>query len=329
MATDYFSDAQSLTTTQEFAEIGDPDSDYADPRTSDALQDHRLAQFLGGLSIGLGLAQLLAPRAVGRAIGAGDHTALIRLLGVREITSGVGLLSRRQPGRWSWARVIGDAMDLALLGAAATSPRADRQRLAVATAAVAGVAALDAYATRRLHGVEVLQPAAVLVNQTITVNTDPQTVYDFWSNLENLPRFMRHLESVTRTDERVSHWVARAPAGTKVEWDSEIVADQPNRRIAWRTLPGSQVEHEGTVDFTPAPGGRGTHLRVTLRYVPPLGPIAVPIARLLGEEPRVQINEDLRRFKQLIETGEVATTTGQPAGRRSILGRTTLGRWLS
>jgi uncharacterized membrane protein len=196
-------------------------------------------------------------------------------------------------------------------------------------AAVAGVAALDVYASRRLRGIPALPEQAVLVNETVIINADPATVYDFWSQFENLPRFMRHLERVTRIDDRTSHWVARGPAGTHVEWDSEIVFDQPNRRIAWRTLPGSQIDHEGSVSFETAPAGRGTQLCVQMCYVPPLGPGAVPIARLLGEEPKVQINDDLRRLKQLIETGEIASTDGQPAGRRSLLGRLSLGRRVS
>jgi uncharacterized membrane protein len=314
MATDYFTDSQSLTDAQEFT-ASDNDG---------AAQDLRLTQLLAGFSIGLGLAQLLAPRVIGRLIGVGDHPALMRLVGAREIASGLGLLTRRQPGRWAWSRVAGDAMDLALLGAAAKSTRGEPRRIAAAMAAVAGATALDLYASRRLRDIPELPEQAVLVNETVIVNTNPATVYDFWSRFENLPRFMRHLESVTRVDDRTSQWVARGPARTRVQWDSEIVDDQPNRHIAWRTLPGSQVEHEGSVSFAVAPGGRGTQLSVQLCYSPPFGPGAVPIARLLGEEPQVQINDDLRRLKQLIETGEVASTAGQPSGRRSLLGRMSL-----
>src|SRR5690606_1796580 len=150
--------------------------------------------------------------------------------------------------------------------------------------------------------------------------------YTFWKNVENLPRFMSHLESVTPIDERTSHWVAKAPAGMTVEWDAEIVRDDPNEGLAWQTVPGSEVTHEGTVRFERDPPGRGTVVRVQMRYIPPAGKVGVQLAKLFGEEPKVQIKDDLRRLKQLIETGEVATNLGQPVGRRSMLGRVVLGR---
>jgi uncharacterized membrane protein len=110
-----------------------------------------------------------------------------------------------------------------------------------------------------------------------------------------------------------------------VEWDAEIVRDDPNEGLSWQTVEGSEIQHQGIVRFEPARSGRGTIVRVELRYVPPAGKVGVQFARILGEEPKVQIKDDLRRLKQLIETGEVATTRGQPSGRRSLIGRTTLG----
>jgi len=288
-----------------------------------------LTQALGWFSIGLGLAEMLAPRAVGRAIGVGEQPALLRLCGVREFVSGLGMLSERYPSRWAAARVAGDAMDLSLLGAAARQPDADRTRIAIAATAVAGVTALDVLATQQLGRIESEHAPVETVAKSITINTPPETLYRFWRTLENFPRFMRHLEEVKTTGERTSHWVARAPAGTRVEWDAEIVEDEANARIAWRTLPDSSVEHEGVVSFEAAPGGRGTIVRVSMSYVPPAGKLGVHFAKLFGEEPNLQIDGDLRRLKQLIETGEIATTEGQPSGRRSMLGRTTLGRWMS
>jgi uncharacterized membrane protein len=288
-----------------------------------------LTQALGWFSIGLGLAEMLAPRAVGRAIGVGEQPALLRLCGAREFVSGLGMLSERYPSRWAAARVAGDAMDLALLGAAARQADADRTRIAIAATAVAGVTALDVLATQQLGSIESEHAPVETVAKSITINTPPETLYRFWRTLENFPRFMRHLEEVKTTGERTSHWVARAPAGTRVEWDAEIVEDEANARIAWRTLPDSSVEHEGVVSFEAAPGGRGTIVRVSMSYVPPAGKLGVHFAKLFGEEPNLQIDGDLRRLKQLIETGEIATTEGQPSGRRSMLGRTTLGRWMS
>jgi uncharacterized membrane protein len=287
--------------------------------------DRQLGQILGVVSIGLGLAELLAPRAVGRAIGVGDRPAIMRMVGVREIVTGLGILSERAPGAWAWARVAGDAMDLALLGAASNSPDADPRRIAAATAGVLGVAALDVYSGQRLSASQSTAPA-ISVTQAVTINSPAAELYGFWKNVENLPLFMEHLESVSLVSDRVSHWVAKAPAGTCVEWDAEIVDDQPQRRLGWRTLPGSQVTHEGMVSFEPATAGRGTVVRVEMLYVPPAGKAGMWIARLFGEEPALQVADDLRHLKQLLETGEVPTTLGQSAGKRSFFGRTTLGR---
>lgn len=290
-----------------------------------APDDRQLGQILGVVSIGLGLAQLLVPRAVCRATGVGDHPAIMRMCGAREVATGLGILSERAPGVWAWARVAGDAMDLALLGAASRSSDADPKRIAAATAGVLSVTALDVYSGKRLSASQSTAPA-ISVTQSITINASPGELYGFWKNPENLPLFMEHLESVSQVDDRVSHWVAKAPAGTSVEWDAEIVDDQPERRLGWRTLPGSQVTHEGVVSFEPATANRGTVVRVEMLYVPPAGKAGMWIARLFGEEPALQVADDLRHLKQLLETGEIATTLGQPSGKRSIFGRTTLGR---
>jgi uncharacterized membrane protein len=215
-------------------------------------------------------------------------------------------------------------MDLALLGAAARNPDADPQRIAMAATAVMGVTALDIYASRELAQMEESRPEEI-VSESRAINSTPEALYTFWKNVENLPRFMSHLESVTPTGERTSHWVAKAPAGMSVEWDSEIVRDDPNEGLSWQTVPGSEVTHEGTVRFEPDPTGRGTVVRVQMRYTPPAGKLGVQLAKLFGEEPKLQIKDDLRRLKQLIETGEVATTLGQSTGRRSLIGRASLG----
>jgi uncharacterized membrane protein len=292
-----------------------------------APDDRQLGQLLGWLSIGLGLAELLAPRALGRAIGVGEsQSGTLRAMGVREIVSGLGLLSERMPATWAWSRVAGDAIDLALLGAAVRAPDSDPRRIAVAAAGVAAVTALDVYASRRLQASQSDEAPQIAVTRSITINSTPGELYRFWKGLENLPLFMEHLESVSRVSDRVSHWVARAPAGTNVEWDAEIVEDEPEHRIGWRTLPGSQVTHEGLVSFEPAAAGRGTIVRIEMLYVPPAGKVGVQIARLFGEEPGLQIDDDLRHLKQLLETGEVATTLGQSSGKRSLFGRGTLGR---
>ncbi|TMC89174.1 MAG: SRPBCC family protein, partial [Chloroflexi bacterium] len=139
--------------------------------------------------------------------------------------------------------------------------------------------------------------------------------YRFWRNFENLPRFMEHLKSVTVIDNKHSHWVARAPAGTSVEWDAEIINERENELIAWRSVGDATIGNAGSVHFTPAPGGRGTEVKVVLEYDPPAGRAGVIMARLFGEEPDQQVREDLRHFKEIMEAGEIPTTEGQPSGR--------------
>jgi uncharacterized membrane protein len=153
------------------------------------------------------------------------------------------------------------------------------------------------------------------VVKTLTINRPPEELYRFWRNFENLPTIMQHLESVTVQDNKRSHWVVKGPGGKRLEWDAEIVNDKPGQLIAWQSCKGSDVDHWGVVRFVPAPGGRGTHVTVELEYEPIGGAFGVTVAKLFGEEPGQQIAEDLRRFKQLMEVGEVPTTEGQPRGR--------------
>lgn len=153
------------------------------------------------------------------------------------------------------------------------------------------------------------------VERTMTVNRPRPEVYAFWRDFELLPSFMKHLESVKVIEDGRSHWLARGPFGMQVEWVAETVEDNPNERIAWHSLPGSDVENSGIVQFKDAPGGRGTEVRVRLTYHPPAGSASAAVAKLFGEEPSRQVLDDLRRFKQMIETGETATIDGQTSGR--------------
>jgi uncharacterized membrane protein len=143
----------------------------------------------------------------------------------------------------------------------------------------------------------------VRVNECIVLNRPRGEVYRFWRNLENLPRFMDHLEAVTVLDERRSHWIAKGPAGSRVEWDAEIHNETPNEMIAWRSLEGSEVSNAGSVHFMPTENG-DTEVRVVLRYDPPAGKLGAAVARLFGEDPSRQVADDLRRLKQVVEAGE-------------------------
>ncbi len=155
----------------------------------------------------------------------------------------------------------------------------------------------------------------VKVVHAVTIDKAPEELYRFWRNFENLPRFMEHLQSVSVIDSIHSHWVANAPAGMSAEWNAEIINDRPNQLIAWRSVGDSQIGNAGSVHFTPAPGNRGTEVKVVLEYNPPAGRIGSLIAKLFGEEPNQQVREDLRHFKEIMETGEIPTTKGQPAAR--------------
>jgi uncharacterized membrane protein len=290
-------------------------------------QGDQLANVLGWFSLGLGLAQVAAPGGMARFVGVSDNDknrTVMRAVGMREIMSGVGILTQSRPAGWLWTRVGGDVMDLALLSGALNSDNAqERDRLVKAAAAVVGITLLDLLGAKQLSGqpeerrylsegyrsegmmTKMLGDGTVHVHKTITVNRPPEEIYQFWRNFENLPSFMSHLEAVQTTGDRRSHWKAKAPAGMTVEWDAEIVEDRPNERIAWRSLEGASVANSGTVRFQPAPGSRGTEIHVELRYNPPGGKIGAAVAKLFGEAPDQQIGDDLRRFKQVMETGEV------------------------
>jgi uncharacterized membrane protein len=154
------------------------------------------------------------------------------------------------------------------------------------------------------------------VDHAITVMKPAAEVYRFWRDLENLPTFMAHVEDVDTTTDGKSHWVARGPLGLKFEWDAEIVTDKPNEVIAWRSLDGADVDTAGSVHFKELPHGRGTEVRVELKYDPPAGKVGTLLAKLFGQSPQAQIRADMRRFKELLEAGEISSTDGQPHGRR-------------
>lgn len=156
---------------------------------------------------------------------------------------------------------------------------------------------------------------AVRITQTYMIGKPAHELYAYWRHLENLPRIMRHLESVRVIDDKRSHWVAKAPSlvGGRVEWDAEITADEPNTRIAWQGLPEADIQNSGSIRFVDR-GDRGTSVTVELQYTALAGRLGKWAARLFGEEPEQQIQEDLRRFKRVMETGEAPTIQGQPHG---------------
>ncbi|MGF1588958.1 MAG: SRPBCC family protein [Pleurocapsa sp.] len=158
----------------------------------------------------------------------------------------------------------------------------------------------------------------IQVEKTVIIDRPASELYSYWRKFTNLPNFMGHLKSVTNKNEAgtVTHWVANAPLDLSVEWDAEIIADEPDRLIAWNALGNADIDNCGFVRFQPATGDRGTQVKVVLEYQPPGGALTNAIAKLFGESPQEQIGDELNRFKQLMETGEIATTAGQPKGSK-------------
>lgn len=286
-----------------------------------------MAKGLGIFSLALGIPQTLAPGRVNRLIGVKDNARtrlIMRAVGVRELVAGVGIFTDRRPAGWIWARVAGDTMDLALLGSALRNKSTSPNRTRAATGAVAGAFAADVIDGVRLSRAssngngdgpaarEIEQP--VQVTAAITVRRDRAELYALWRDFERFPDFMAHLEEVRATGTTTSHWKARGPLGMTVEWDAEIIDDVPGERIAWRSVEGSKIDNSGTVRFVTAPGDQGTELHVDMRYSPPAGAVGATIAKMFGEEPAIQLKDDLRRFKNIAETGEVVRSDGSPEG---------------
>ncbi len=289
----------------------------------------RLVDGLGLFSLALGTAQIVAPGAMNRLIGAGDDAksrAVQRWLGgAREGAAGTGIESRRRPAAWLWTRVAGDALDLTMLGTVLAGTRRHpeaRRRAAIATAAVVGVTAADLLAALRLsrhthsthNGKARPDMSSIDAKGAITVNRPVGEVFAYWHELENLPHFMAHLQSVQSLGAGRSHWRATGPADIEVEWDAEISDERIDEFIAWRSVGGATVENSGEVEFCPAPGGRGTEIRVWLTYHPPAGKLGAVVAKFFGEAPDQQLRDDLRRFKQVLELGEVVRSEGSPEG---------------
>ena len=156
---------------------------------------------------------------------------------------------------------------------------------------------------------------AAVIGRTVTINRPRAELYAFWRDFRNLARFLENIESVEVSDDCRSHWVIKAPAGRTVEWDSQITEDEPDRLIAWESVAGD-IKNTGRIEFSDAAPGRGTLVNATIVYDPPAGEIGKLIATLFQKEPKLQARRDLRRFKQLMETGEISTSAAPDAGPR-------------
>jgi uncharacterized membrane protein len=182
--------------------------------------------------------------------------------------------------------------------------------------ALAAAGGLVAYQQARSRA----QGKAQTATAVFRLNSSSAEAYRLWRNLESLPHFMAHLENVRILDGRRSEWTARGPVNSRVRWTAEITEDQPDRRISWRSIAGSQVETSGWVEFQDDPQGRGCLVRAQVEYANPLGPIGRGLLAALGKDPKFVVKEDLRRFKALLEAGETPTTVGQTHGPRGLHG---------
>ena len=277
-----------------------------------------LVRMLGLASAGLGAPLLWRTDEVAKWAGVDDMPAapaVIKAIGAREMASaGLCLVG---PSGSIWTRVAGDAMDAGLLAYALQSRKGDRwARTTTALAAVLGVTAIDLVAAtrtaRKQHGQG--RPGPLELKASTTVNKTPEEVYAYWRDFENLPSFMLHLRKVSANGDGRSTWEVNAPVLRKVKWEAELTGDEPGRRISWKSLPGSTVDNSGTVHCAPAPGDRGTEVSVVLHYDVPGGRAGRVAAKLLGEEPEQQVRDDLRRFKQVMETGDLVRSDSFPHG---------------
>jgi uncharacterized membrane protein len=248
-----------------------------------SINEHeRRGSALGWLSLGLGLVQLLATQRVAQLLGIDEKEPglrALRLVGARELVCGVGLLSKSQSATWAWARVAGDVMDLALVGSALRSKGARSERLLIAGAGVVGATCLDVYTAYQLQGqarsafLEGLE-----VHESVTIARSPEEVYAVLRDFQSLPQFLSR--------------------------DIEIIEDRPGKLMVWRSGPDAEIPNQGRLELR-AVGGLDTELHILLRYDPPAGKLGAAVAQLFARSPSQQLAADLRRVKQVLETGEV------------------------
>jgi len=219
---------------------------------------------------------------------------------------------RRESGRETRSDTLLRWAPVVVGGALVAYGLTRRSKGGLMMAAAGGALAYQTYPSSR-------QVGADFARSTLLVNATPDQVFAFWRNFENLPRFMHHLKSVKDLGGNRSQWIAYGPAGATVEWTADIVAETPGKLIAWRSAEGSDVQMDGSIEFRKAPAGRGTFVDATVQYRPPAGALGTRVAKLFGKDPSFLIEQDLRRFKALIETGEIPTVEGQSHGPRSAV----------
>lgn len=283
-------------------------------RIQENIIGERLATGLGLFGIGLGLAQVIAPRKVERLIGVRDRTRprnVVRAYGVREIATGVAILAQPGSARGVWSRVAGDVLDLAAIGTAYSKHDAKRGPLTIAAVSVLGLTALDILCSKQLQSNGDALKAPERFSKTIVIDRNPEDIYNFCRNLENVPKFVSVIESVEVHDGQRAHWKARLSRGRTMEWDTEIREDEPNRGFSWRGADRSKFRRSGSVQLEPAPGNRGTLVRLEMELAAPR--MLARAAKAAGI-PQAILSKSLHALKQILETGEVVQSESSVYG---------------
>lgn len=284
-------------------------------KTSPMKATHRLARGLGWFSVCLGLAEIISGRELDRYLGTGRRQGILRLFGLRELGAGAVILAQREPNAASvWSRVGGDVMDLIFLGTALEHQgnKTRLERLTVATTTVAAITALDIYCawqlgrTPKTSEEESVQVGRAEANSTI--NGTPEELYALWRDPETLTQVMGHFATVAAKSEDHAEWTVHGPAGTTLQWESQIVQEEPGQFLRWYSLQGAKIPNGGSIKFAPAVGGRGTVATLSVDFNPPGGVFGKAAAKAVGMVPHALAIQALQRFKRLAEKGGVAAS---------------------
>ncbi len=283
---------------------------------------HRVAKALGWFSLSLGLTELLSGKRLDRYLGTGGHEGTLRLLGLREIAAGAIILAQKEPSAASvWSRVGGDVIDLIFLGKALEEQRnrTKRERLEIATATVVAVTALDVLCawqlSRKSSSDAPAEEDATRVETNVTIGRSAEELFTLWQDPQTLPQVMGHFATVTTQADGRAHWTVNGPVKTSLQWDSQIVQEEPGRLLRWYSTRGAKVPNGGSITFSPATGGRGTVATLQIDFDPPGGSFGKGAAKVLGIVPQVLADKALRRFKALAEAGEIPTLKDNVSAR--------------
>ncbi|MBV9999268.1 MAG: SRPBCC family protein [Verrucomicrobia bacterium] len=251
-----------------------------------------------------------------------DRAGLLRTYGLREIVNGAGILAAKDPTPWIWARIAGDALDIATVATGLGDHNPKKDNVLLALAALTGATAADVICSRRLSQAQrtTLGPRgggaeATRIEASLTIEKPAEELYRRWSEPETLSKVMGHFAEIQASGDGRAHWQVRGPFGRALEWDMRTVEERPGEVLRWQALPGSHLPVEGSVRFRPAAADRGTVATLCFQFDPPGGVLGDTALKGLGGAPRLIASKALRRFKNLVETGEIPTTERQPAGR--------------